>query len=289
MTSNKEKYKRPYRLIALDVDMTLTNSQREVHPDDREVLEKLSRDGVHVALASGRMTHSILKFGREKLGFETDVIAYNGAMVWVRGRQQPVLHQPVPYRLALDIVDEAESLKNAGMDLSVNCYIEDELYCDRQTWLTDLYHDRTKSVYNFVGMPVSEFLRLRNRDGFASPTKLIVLGQPERHQELYQRFKAKFSPAAEVLLTDPEYIEFMNRGTDKGKAILKLMQYYGIEDGLALTFGDGNNDIPMLRPGNVVGVAMNNASDQVKASANLVAPDAYGGISACLKQIYQFE
>ena len=285
---NMEEYKRPYKLIALDVDMTLTNSDREVHPDDREILEKLSRKGVHVVLASGRMTHSIVKFGREQIGFETDVIAYNGAMIWVCGKEEPVVHEPLPYELVLDIIRDAEELKNDGADLTVNCYLDDELYSEKQTWLTDLYHERTKSVYNFVDKPVSEYLRDRNDSGkTATPTKLIILGTRETNEELCRTLKPKYGDLAEVLITDPEYLEFMKKGTDKGRAILRMMEYYGIEDGLAVTFGDGNNDIPMLQLENVVGVAVNNASDVVKSAADIVAPDSYGGVSACLKQIYK--
>ena len=283
-----DEYRRAYKLIALDVDMTLTNSEREVHPDDREILEKLSRKGVHVVLASGRMTHSIVKFGREKLGFETDVIAYNGAMIWVCGKEEPIAHEPLPYELVLDIIRDSEELKRNGTDLTINCYLDDELYSEKQTWLTDLYYERTKSVYNFVDKPVSEFLRDRKDSGkTATPTKLIILGTPKTNEELCRTFKSKFSESAEVLTTDPEYLEFMNKGTDKGRAILRMMEYYGIEDGLAVTFGDGNNDIPMLQLENVVGVAVNNASDVVKSAADIVAPDSYGGVSACLKQIYK--
>ena len=283
-----DEYRRPYKLIALDVDMTLTNSERDVHPDDREILGKLSARGVHVVLASGRMTHSIVKFGREKIGFETDVIAYNGAMIWVRGKKEPISHEPLPQELALDILSAAEELKRNGVDLSVNCYLDDQLYSEKQNWLTDLYNERTKSVYNFVDKPVSEFLRDRNESGItATPTKLIILGAPETNERLYQTFKSKYGDSAEVLITDPEYLEFMKKGTDKGRAILRMMEYYRIEDGLALTFGDGNNDIPMLQLENVVGVAVNNASDVVKSAADIVAPDSYGGVSACLKQIYE--
>jgi 5-amino-6-(5-phospho-D-ribitylamino)uracil phosphatase len=283
-----EKYKRPYKLIALDVDMTLTNSDRDVHPDDREILEKLSARGVHIVLASGRMTHSIVKFGCDKIGFETDVIAYNGAMIWVRDKKKPISHEPLPYEPALDILSASEELKKSGADLSVNCYLDDELYSEKQNWLTDLYNERTKSVYNFVGKPVTEFLRDRNDSGkIATPTKLIVLGAPETNEQLCKTFKAKYGESAEVLITDPEYLEFMKKGTDKGRAILKMMEYYGIEDGLAVTFGDGNNDVPMLQLENVVGVAVNNASDAVKSAADIVAPDSYGGVSACLKQIYE--
>ena len=100
-----QQFKRQYKLIAFDIDMTLTNHDREVHDEDKAILQQLNKSGVHIALASGRMTHSILKFAQTHLGFETDVIAYNGAMVWVQGNDKPVSHEPLPFETALKIAE----------------------------------------------------------------------------------------------------------------------------------------------------------------------------------------
>jgi len=281
-----QKFKKSYRLIALDIDMTLTNHERQMHPDDKEALFLLHNKGVHIALASGRMTHSIRKFARDKVGFDTDIIAYNGAMVWVQGRQEPVLHDPLPQKIAIQIAREAEKLEKSGTTLAINCYLDDVLYAEKQTPLTDLYYQRTKSEYSFVNMPISELLQTRTAAANNSPTKLLVLAENEVRNQLYQHFEQRYRDTTEVVKTDPEYLEFMKCGVNKGKAVLNLMRYYNIPDGLALVFGDGNNDIPMLQLENVVSFAMNNASDKVKSAANAVAPDAYGGVAACLRQVF---
>ena len=281
------KFKRPYRLIVLDIDMTLTNAEREVQSDDSEILDRLQQNGIHIALASGRMTHSIRKFARDNLGFETDVIAYNGAMVWVQGSQKPLSHDPLPLDIALSIVEETEELKNTGAAFSINCYFDDALYAEKQSMFTDMYHQRTKSEYNFVDMPVSQLLRNRSHNESGSPTKLIVLAENPVRDQLYCRLEPRYRKITEIVKTDPEYLEFMKRGVDKGVAVRNLMRYYDVPDGLTLVFGDGNNDIPMLRIENVVSFAMNNASDNIKQTADATAPEAYGGIAPCLREIME--
>ena len=60
----------------------------------------------------------------------------------------------------------------------------------------------------------------------------------------------------------------------KGMGIAAMLEYYGIEESEALAFGDGNNDIEMLQAVGM-GVAMGNASDDLKA----VADDICGAVA----------
>ena len=67
-----------------------------------------------------------------------------------------------------------------------------------------------------------------------------------------------------------EQIEPVNAG--KGAGIEKMLKHYGIDKSQAMAFGDGNNDIEMLKAvGN--GIAMANASDDLKAVADEICGD----------------
>ena len=55
--------------------------------------------------------------------------------------------------------------------------------------------------------------------------------------------------------------------TNKATAIEKLAKYFNIEQKDIIAFGDGDNDIEMLKYAGV-GVAMDNAIDKLKAVAN---------------------
>jgi len=60
-------------------------------------------------------------------------------------------------------------------------------------------------------------------------------------------------------------------GAGKAAGIEELCKYYGVERQNILAFGDGENDISMLKWAGV-GVAMANAGDAVKAAADHIAP-----------------
>ena len=55
----------------------------------------------------------------------------------------------------------------------------------------------------------------------------------------------------------------------KGAAVEKMMAYYGISPDEAMAFGDGKNDIELLQTVGM-GVAMGNASDEVKRHAKAI-------------------
>ena len=62
------------------------------------------------------------------------------------------------------------------------------------------------------------------------------------------------------------------RGIDKSVGARKVMEFYGLTMDEAMAFGDGGNDIPIVRDA-AVGVAMGNACDALKAVADYVTED----------------
>ena len=59
----------------------------------------------------------------------------------------------------------------------------------------------------------------------------------------------------------------------KGTAVREILRYYGLTEEEAAAFGDGNNDIEMLRAVGT-GIAMGNASEDLKAAADEVCGTA---------------
>lgn len=67
----------------------------------------------------------------------------------------------------------------------------------------------------------------------------------------------------------PAFADCVAKGVNKAAGIDKVIEYYGFELSETMAFGDGGNDIAMLQHAGI-GVAMGNASDEVKASADIV-------------------
>ena len=74
----------------------------------------------------------------------------------------------------------------------------------------------------------------------------------------------------EITSSVPEYIEFVKKGIKKSEAIKFIMEKYQIKQEEVMTMGDGENDIEMLKFAGL-GVAMENAREDVKKVANVVS------------------
>lgn len=88
----------PYRIIALDLDGTLTNHDKVITPKTREALLKAQQEGAIVVLASGRPTYGIVPLANE-LKLDTHggfILAYNGGKIVDWGTQQECFAQHLP-------------------------------------------------------------------------------------------------------------------------------------------------------------------------------------------------
>lgn len=76
-------------------------------------------------------------------------------------------------------------------------------------------------------------------------------------------------PHCELGRWHPLFVDITARGNTKQLGVQHVMEYYGLKPSEIMTFGDGGNDIPMLRIAGI-GVAMGNASPDVQAAADYV-------------------
>ncbi len=69
----------------------------------------------------------------------------------------------------------------------------------------------------------------------------------------------------------PTALDIVGKHTNKGEAILTVLEKLGIDRKNSLAFGDGHNDVDMLKAAGT-GVAMDNALEEVKEIADEVCP-----------------
>jgi len=252
--------RRRIRLIALDLDGTLLDEKKTISRRNREALARASDMGVVVALASGRMTDCIAPTA-EALGIDCPIIAYNGGMA--RGPVadgRPVLfHRPLEARYASKLIGFCR-----GRYL-LNVYYDDKLYAEEKPELrrfAEIYSTRTGAVYEFVP-------DLGVFEGREATKAIIIVDHPER-ERLHEEWSRRFDGEANIVKTDPEYLEFMERGTDKGVALVAMCEALGVPVEESMACGDGDNDAEMLAAAGI-GVAMANASRKTVAAADEVS------------------
>jgi Cof subfamily protein (haloacid dehalogenase superfamily) len=263
------------RLIALDLDGTLLDDRKDIPPANIEALREAQAAGIRIAIASGRMTPRIVAV-EERLGIDTAIIAYNGGkIIGERLKGRPLLlHLPLPAAVA-DVFIRFS--RQSGHLL--NFYLEDTLYAEdgevRRRFM-EIYSGRTGAEYRIVDL--SRFLG-------TAPTKLILLAEPPECDRLLERFRGELGPRASITKSDPEYLEIMAPGVDKGTALPALAEHFGISTEEILAIGDADNDTGMLRRAGV-GVAMANATPGARQAAAAVTERSNneGGVAEAIRR-----
>ena len=68
------------RLVALDIDGTLVDSEGNIPEENLEAIGRAAGEGIHVVLATGRDFLSTLPIAQQ-LGMDTPIVCNNGALI----------------------------------------------------------------------------------------------------------------------------------------------------------------------------------------------------------------
>lgn len=247
----------PYRLATIDLDDTLLGPDKTISAQNVAALRRLQALGVRITLASGRRHENMVKYHRQ-LELEGAIVSCQGALAR-NAETGEILHRHcVPAELAIRVVADGEQ-----REMTQVYYHLDGTYVTVANQWTELYQFRT-------GTPVIKVESLSQFDG-VEPLKVLWVGEPEYFITRFDEIQSGYSGALEMVITDPEYLEFLAHGVTKSLGIAAVAKHYGIARQEVLAFGDGNNDVTMLQYAGL-GVAMDHGRPSAIEAADLTAP-----------------
>lgn len=251
------------QLLVLDIDGTISGTSNHIREPVLQAIRAAQTQGVKVALATGRMYRSALRF-YELVGSQLPLMCYQGA--WIQEPLTNTLHRhlSVATDFVHQLLDEFE--KPDWQTLSVHFYIDDRLYVREITPYTRAYIERSQ-VEPIVG-------DLRSLLDRFSPTKVLALSDDiDAIDRLYRSFRQRYTPE-QLYLTKSvaTFFEAANPLVNKGAAVQYLAEeLLGLDRSQVMTIGDNFNDVEMLAYAGV-GVAMGDAPPEVRKIADWVAP-----------------
>lgn len=252
------------KLLVLDIDGTIAGESNEISQPVKQAIGRAQQRGVQVALATGRMYRSALRFHQE-INSTLPLLAYQGA--WIQDPATKKLHRhwAVERQTAIQLLDYFEQPELRSL-LSVHFYINDQLYVRDLTPETQIYSERS----GVTAIPVGD-LRQALTD---EPTKVLALSDDtELIDQLLGSLRQQYTPA-ELYMTKSvaTFFEATNPLINKGIGVRYLAEdLLGLQATNVMTIGDNFNDLEMLSYAGI-GVAMGNAPADVKAVAHWVAP-----------------
>lgn len=248
-----------YKLLVLDLDGTLTNSQKEITPYTKETLIRAQQNGTKIVLASGRPTYGIMPLAKELQldRFEGYILAYNGGQIidckTMETQFEQVLDPDVyPYfqKCARDQGFVLLSYKDEYIvsEDAENKYVRHEAFLNKMPSVT-----------------VDDFLTVFD---FPVP-KCLIVGDASRLEQLEIKMKTELAGRINVFRSEPFFLELVPPGIDKAKSLAILLERLGLTREEMMACGDGYNDLSMIEFAGF-GVAMANAQEVVRKSAQYI-------------------
>lgn len=267
----------PYRIIALDLDGTLTNHDKVVTPKTRNALLKAQDEGVVIVLASGRPTYGIEPVAEclelDKRGGY--ILSYNGGKIVNAKTKEELFTQFLPDGVIPIIYKYAKEHHRALLGYAGNEII---------TEMPDDQYVKEESRINKMNIQQVDCL-LDHLE--AHPTKLLMTGDPADMIKAEEELAEILGSRMEVFRSAPFFLELVPNGIDKAQSLLRLLGKLNLTPADMMAFGDGYNDLSMLRLAGM-GVAMENAAPEVRADADYVTlSNEEDGVAAALEHFYQ--
>ncbi len=267
-----------YDILALDIDGTLTTSDKIITPKTRDAVIDLQERGIKVVIASGRSEYGFrhiadeLEFKR----FESYVMSFNGGKVTNYATGEVIYDNPLPFGLIPKIYEQAVEHGLGILGYEGPCLISGngiDKYQEYDAWACKL---GLKAVDNFPTYFKSTF------------NKCLLTGDPDKLRVALPYVQKAFEGQLNVFLSEEFFIEVLPFGVHKAIALENMLKVLGSDRSRLVCCGDGLNDLTMIEYAGV-GVAMANSNQKLLEIADYItASNDEDGIVQVIEEYFDY-
>ena len=245
------------RLIALDVDGTLSKANNIISQANLAAIRKAQDRGIFVTLATGR-NHLASKPIIDQLQIDGPSIHYGGA--WIAdAKSGKTLHEetlsPETVRAVLEIAHDAN--------------VHAQLYCGN-TVLYEKANDFAARYCQKHCLPsvIDPLLREKR---YEQVPKILAYADPSVEDAVRALLTKRIGALAHVSRSEPGFIEINAPVASKGRALARVAKRMGIAQAEVAALGDSYLDLDMIAWAGE-GVCVRDGVEQVKAQADRIVP-----------------
>lgn len=251
------------KAIFLDVDGTLLSfSSHTVPVSTITALEKLHHNGIKIIIATGRSANNLA---------EISMIPYEG-VIGLNGADCVLCDGTIIDRrsIPLDLFKKSMELAQK-YDFAIAVEGNDGIFVDK-------LNPRVIEMASRIDHPVPEVKDLWQVYKEGETAQFCFFTDEETEGKIMSELPGLASSRWCDIFADINMA-----GTNKAAGVEAFIRHLGINQTETIAFGDGGNDIPMLQKVGI-GVAMGNASEEVKKYANYITDTVDDdGLSNALK------
>ena len=247
------------KMLVLDIDGTLTNSQKEITPETKKAIIAIQERGHKVMLASGRPTPGMRRYEQEleleKYGGY--LLSFNGGRI-INCRTGEIVYQRVFPSVLVPKMYKFAQKNHCGLvtyfgDKIISAFQPDE-YVSIESRINGMKVQMVPNFIDFVDFEVN---------------KLLMTAEDAKAERFESILNEEFGDIISVYRSEPFFIELMPKGVDKASSIDRMLDTVGLTRENIICCGDGYNDVTMIEYAGV-GVAMANAQEKVKEKADYI-------------------
>lgn len=250
------------KLVTIDLDGTLFDNQKRISEANKNAIKKAKELGVRVVIATGRPFNGVLPVLKElDLLDETDYcIIYNGAKVFNVKTKELIFSSSITGSDVKALYNEA---------LRLNTYLQ--AFSIDETLITKEHNPYTdvEASINHIKDELYDFTTIKDEDLFI---KFMMVNNEEELNRVIKEVSPEFKKNYSMVRSSPIFLEFLNKNTNKGNALIALANHLNIplEDTMAI--GDQDNDVSMIKASGF-GVCMANGAAEARCAADFITLD----------------
>ena len=273
------------RIIALDLDGTLLDSGKNLSEANRAALAAAAEKGIHIVPTTGRFFGGMPESVRA-LPFVRYAITVNGAQVYDRETDTAIVREELPLDTALAVMRYLD-----GFDVIYDCY--------QDNWgrMTAVMQERAADY-----APDAHYLKMIRELRKPYPDLKAHLEEERRdvqkimlfardvavREKIAEGLRERF-PQLAITASTWNNLELNSANAHKGLALQRFAEHLGFGLENCMAFGDGANDLTMVRMAGM-GVAMSNACPEVLSAADHVTlSNDEDGVAVAIRKMVLFE
>jgi len=269
------------KLIATDLDGTFVNDQKQLLEENVQAFVECAEQGIQIVPATGRTIIGIPDEIKNLPGVRY-AITTNGASVIDMKRGEVISSCKLSPETAIMVMELARDSED---DIMYDAYVEGIGYTRQYFWDNLVHYVPEPAMIDLVRKtrtPVPDNIEhIRKNRMEVDKINLFFVTEEAR-----VRMRQVLSNLPGILVSSSlsNNLEINAIGADKGGALLRLAELLGIRQEETMAFGDGENDISMIRMAGF-GVAMGNAEENVKTAAKYITTtNNEAGVAAALRK-----
>ncbi|WP_337164877.1 sugar-phosphatase [Vibrio fluvialis] len=263
-----------YKLIALDIDGTLLNSQKQISPRTKLAIAEAREQGIKVVLASGRPIDG-MRSKLEELNIQSKddyVLYYNGSMVANVGTGEIIYQQTLDGR-------SAKMVARLANEMGVNTHAFSQVH-GLITPKTSKYTE-VEAQINGLSITEMDFEQLEDDHPII---KAMIVAEPELLTRTIASLPADLHQQYTIVQSAPFFLEFLNTQSNKGVGVKAIADHLNIPASQVICMGDAENDHHMLQYAGM-GIAMANAMEETKRIADYITlSNDEDGVAAAIEK-----